>query len=167
MSNEAQRLALRSLLNLLDIEPLEYQHPPLMTCEDADALALVREGTRLKNLFLRDNYGRRHILLITTPERRVDLKRLSQQQAMSRLGFASNERLARYLGIEPGCVSALSLVNAQEGAVELWLDDTLRDAALWQCHPLDNRFTWVLSLPDLMRFWQHLGYQPKWITLCD
>lgn len=93
---------LAALLNKLGIIYQAYQHPPLATCRDADRLELVREGTRLKNLFLRDNYGRQHILLITTANKQIDLKALSKQQGLSRLGFASDSRLQQYLGIKLG-----------------------------------------------------------------
>ncbi|QTL35866.1 prolyl-tRNA synthetase associated domain-containing protein [Pseudoalteromonas viridis] len=156
---------LAELLSSLGITYQSYQHPPLTTCQDADKLALEREGTRLKNLFLRDNYGRQHFLLITTADKQLDLKALSKQQGLSRLGFASDNRLQHYLGIKPGCVSALATVNDPQQQVQLWLDEALCEAALWQCHPFENDKTWVLSLSDLQRFWQHTGHQPVWLTL--
>ncbi|AZZ99386.1 prolyl-tRNA synthetase associated domain-containing protein [Pseudoalteromonas sp. R3] len=156
---------LAALLNKLGIIYQAYQHPPLATCRDADRLELVREGTRLKNLFLRDNYGRQHILLITTANKQIDLKALSKQQGLSRLGFASDSRLQQYLGIKPGCVSALATVNDPRQHVQLWLDENLREAALWQCHPFENDKTWVLSLADLELVWQHTGHQPQWLAL--
>ncbi|ALU43018.1 prolyl-tRNA synthetase associated domain-containing protein [Pseudoalteromonas rubra] len=156
---------LAALLNKLDIIYQAYQHPPLATCQDADKLTLERTGTRLKNLFLRDNYGRQHILLVTIANKQIDLKALSKQQGLSRLGFASDSRLQQYLGIKPGCVSALAVANDPEQHVQLWLDEALSDAVLWQCHPFENDKTWVLSLADLTRFWQHTGHQPVWLTV--
>src|SRR5690554_4274639 len=96
---------LMNQLSRWQITPPMIEHPPLYTCHDADHLLLERPGTRLKNLFLRDNYGRRHALLLTKPDKQVDLKALSKQLAWSRIGFASAERLQRYLGVEPGHVS--------------------------------------------------------------
>ena len=95
----------------LNIQCEKISHPVLHTALEADRLLLERPGTRLKNLFLRDNYGKRHFLLITSPNKQVDLKALSKAQGLSRLGFASNERLAKYLGVKPGCVSMLALLN--------------------------------------------------------
>ncbi|MCO7189227.1 MULTISPECIES: prolyl-tRNA synthetase associated domain-containing protein [unclassified Pseudoalteromonas] len=152
-------------MDRLNISYQAYQHPPLATCQDADRLDLAREGTRLKNLFLRDNYGRQHILLITTASKQIDLKALSKQQGLSRLGFASDSRLQHYLGIKPGCVSALATANDPQQHVQLWLDENLRQAALWQCHPFENDKTWVLSLADLELVWQHTGHQPQWLAL--
>ncbi|BBN80630.1 hypothetical protein PA25_06150 [Pseudoalteromonas sp. A25] len=164
MSNP-QVLQLENVLTKLNIEALQYEHPPLHTCDEADKLQLERAGTRIKNLFLRDNYGRRHVLLLLRAQLKVDLKALSQQQGLSRLGFASNDRLAKYLNIKPGCVSALALLNDTEHQVELWVDRGLWCAQQWQCHPLDNSKTWVLSKPQLQTFWQYTGHTPEVIEI--
>ncbi|OHU97722.1 prolyl-tRNA synthetase associated domain-containing protein [Pseudoalteromonas byunsanensis] len=157
--------SLAKALKELKIEPIQYEHPALHTCDEADKLQLERQGTRIKNLFLRDNYGRRHVLLLLRSYLKVDLKTLSIQQGLSRLGFASDQRLEKYLKIQPGCVSALALFNDSDKQVELWIDSGLWDAKLWQCHPLDNRKTWVLSKPQLLQFWQYTGHKPQVIDV--
>ncbi|GAA4898583.1 prolyl-tRNA synthetase associated domain-containing protein [Ferrimonas pelagia] len=146
-----------SLLDQLSIAYQAYQHPPLHNCQEADRLQLVRTGLRTKNLFLRDNYGKRHFLLITTPDKAVDLKALSKQMSLSRLGFASAERLERYLGVQPGHVSLLALINDPDQAVTLWIDQALWCGESLQCHPLDNTQTWVIAPQDietLLAHWQ-------------
>lgn len=147
------------------INPPLIEHQPLFTCDDADRLLLDRPGTRLKNLFLRDNYGRRHALLLTSPDKQVDLKALSTQLDWSRIGFASAERLQRYLGVEPGHVSVLALVNDTEQAVELWLDQDLIEGDDFHCHPLRNCATVLLSKTDLLHFAEQTGHQPQWLTI--
>lgn len=152
-------------LALWQIRPPLIEHPPLFTCEDADRLLVDRPGTRIKNLFLRDNYGRRHVLLLTRPDKQVDLKALSVQQGLSRLGFASNERLSRYLGVEPGHVSVLALINDVQGEVALWLDEELRAGDDFHCHPLRNTATVLLSRADLLRFAEQTGHLPYWLAV--
>jgi Ala-tRNA(Pro) deacylase len=145
--------------------PPLIEHPPLYTCEDADRLLVERPGTRLKNLFLRDNYGRRHALLLTRSDKQVDLKALSRQVGWSRLGFASADRLQRYLGVEPGHVSVLALVNDHELQVELWLDLELENGDDFHCHPLRNTATVLLSKADLQRFTVRTGHTPLWLPV--
>lgn len=148
------------------ITPPLIEHPPLFTCDEADRLLLDRPGTRLKNLFLRDNYGRRHALLLTTPHKQVDLKALSKQLGWSRIGFASAERLDKYLGVEPGHVSVLALVNdAGHQDVELWLDNDLLEGDDFHCHPLRNTATVLLSKADLAHFAAQTGHTPQWIEV--
>ncbi|MCF2856914.1 prolyl-tRNA synthetase associated domain-containing protein [Pseudoalteromonas sp. SMS1] len=153
------------VLQALGISYLSYEHPPLANCDVAKSIGLQREGVALKNLFLRDNYGKRHFLVITLAEKQLDLKMLSKQQAVSRLGFCSTERLAKYLKVRPGCVSALAICNDESQQVELWLDEVLKDASLWQCHPFENDKTWVLTLKDLQKLWSQTGHQPCWVSL--
>lgn len=147
------------------IRPPLIEHPPLHRCDDADRLLVDRPGTRLKNLFLRDNYGRRHALLLTRPDKQVDLKALSRRVGWSRIGFASPARLQRYLGVAPGHVSVLALVNDGEQQVELWLDEELKDGNDFHCHPLRNTATVLLSRADLLRFAEHTGHGILWLAV--
>ena len=142
----------------------KIDHPALHTAKDADVLLVERPGTRLKNLFLRDNYGKKHFLLITAPERQVDLKALSKEMQLSRLGFASNERLAKYLGVKPGCVSMLALLNDKDNAVQLWIDKAVWQGVLFHCHPFDNTKTWLVTKPDLLKLFEFTNHR---ITLLD
>ena len=152
---------LQEIFNELSIEFVFYEHPALDNCQEADKLNLKRQGQRTKNLFLRDNYGRRHFLLITKPEKSVDLKALSKLQNISRLGFASPERLQKHLAVKPGSVSLLAIVNDQNQNVEIWIDDELSMQEGLQCHPLNNEETWVISGEDIQSFLSYLKHDFK------
>lgn len=152
-------------LEQLNIEYLHYTHPPLETCRDADKYFIERPGKRLKNLFLRDNYGRRHFLLLTAHNRQVDLKQLSRQESIARLGFASSKRLSKHLGVIPGCVSALALMNDAENKVELMVDAEIWNSEAFHCHPLINTETFVLTKDSLLKFLQNTGHSPKIIAV--
>jgi Ala-tRNA(Pro) deacylase len=156
---------LNQCLDKLKINYRRFQHPPLNTCIDADRLGVERPGCRLKHLFLRDNYGRRHFLLITDPYKRVDLKQLSKQQSVARLGMASNERLQRYLSVNPGHLSVLALFQDTRREVQLWIDKDVWSCELFQCHPLINSETYVITKDDLVRFLNYFGYPPKVIEV--
>ena len=149
---------LKQQLSNLNIQFQEYNHPALHTCNDADYLKIERPGTRLKNLFLRDNYGRRHFLLITASDRAVDLKKLTKQLKVSRLGFASEERLQKHLGVKPGCVSFLALMNDTEQAVELLVDSAIWNSDLFHCHPLVNTETLVIPKPGIEKLLEFTGH---------
>ncbi|WP_115719929.1 prolyl-tRNA synthetase associated domain-containing protein [Gallaecimonas mangrovi] len=149
----------KALLAALDITFEQIDHPPLTDCQAADKLGVVRPGQRIKNLFLRDNYGKKHVLLLVPAHKQVDLKALSKQTGLSRLGFASPERLEKYLGVKPGAVSLLALINDRERAVRLWVDEGLWQGDDFQCHPLVSTQTLVISPAGVKRFCQHLGYQ--------
>lgn len=141
-------------------------HPPLADCKQADTLELSRPGVRLKNLFLRDNYGREHFLLITRPNKQVDLKKLSKQLGQSRLGFASTERLWCHLRVKPGCVSMLAVLNNASNSVTVLLDtDIWQSNDLFQCHPFVNDRTWIVTKSQLEQIFSFTGHDVAVISV--
>jgi len=88
-------------------------HPAVFTCEEADRLVPPMEGAKIKNLFVRDKKGRRHFLVVVGYEKNVDLKSLSSIMGLSSLTMASPDRLKRYLGVDPGSVTILAVINDQ------------------------------------------------------
>ena len=96
---------LYNLLSELNIEFEEYEHDAVYTVEEAAALKVDMKGVHTKNLFLRDNKGRKHFLVVAPADKTLALKELSKTIGTKRLGFASPERLQEHLGIEPGAVS--------------------------------------------------------------
>lgn len=157
----ADKNKLVAYLTHLNIDYEVIDHPPLHGSLDADALLVERPGTRLKNLFLRDNEGKNHFLVITAHDKQLDLKALAKYQGLSRLGFASNERLARYLKVAPGCVSMLALMNDKQNNVTVWLDQDIWFGDLFHCHPFENTQTWIMAKSGLERFFVSTGHQPK------
>ncbi len=142
-----------------------HDHAPVFTCEEAYAALPGHEAVQTKNLFMRDKRGRRHILLVTTCEKSVDVKAFAEQADADRLSFASPERMMKYLGVEPGSVTVLGLVNDVDRAVELFIDRDVWDTARWRCHPLVNTATLVLAREDLERFFAHTGHRPHVVSL--
>jgi Ala-tRNA(Pro) deacylase len=142
-----------------------HAHPPVMTVEESERLVPKLPGAKTKNLFLRDKKGARHILVTVPHDLAVDLNALGAALAAGRLGFASPERLARHLGVTPGSVSLLALVNDAAGAVEFVIDRRLWDATAVQAHPLVNDATVVIAHADLERFLAATGHAPRVIDV--
>ncbi len=71
----------------------------------------------------------------------------------------------KYLGVTPGSVTALGLMNDVEHAVEFYVDKVVWEAPEWRCHPLTNAATLVLSRADLERFFAHTGHRPTVVSL--
>jgi Ala-tRNA(Pro) deacylase len=142
-----------------------FDHAPVFTCDEAYAALPGHEAVQTKNIFLRDKRGRRHILLVTTCEKSVDVKRFAERADADHLSFASPERLMKYLGVEPGSVTVLGLVNDTANAVELYVDRDVWNTPMWRCHPLVNSATLVLARTDLERFFAHTRHQPVVVDL--
>lgn len=143
------------------IAAVRHVHPPVMTVEESERLVPKLPGAKTKNLFLRDKKGLRHFLVTVPHHLSVDLNALGAALGTGRLGFASPQRLARYLGITPGSVSLLALINDRDGAVEFVIDRTLWEASAVQAHPLVNDATMVIAHADLERFLAVLGHASR------
>ena len=46
------------------------------------------------------------------------------------------KNMERYLGVTPGSVSVLGLMNDKDGAVQLVIDRDVVDTDYFRCHPL-------------------------------
>jgi Ala-tRNA(Pro) deacylase len=95
----------------------------------------------------------------------VDLNSLGLLLGAGRLGFGSPERLMRYLGVTPGSVSLLALVNDASHAVEFVLDRRLWEADAVQAHPLVNQATMVIPHRQLERFLAATGHTARVIDV--
>jgi Ala-tRNA(Pro) deacylase len=148
-------------LDALGIAHRTVAHPPVFTVEEAKALRGALPGAHIKNLFLR-NKKQEMWLVVALEDRAVDLKRLGDALGAGRLSFGSPERLARHLGVAPGSVTPLALVNDAAHLVRLALDRGI-GSDLVNAHPLVNTMTTALSAPDLMRFFAATGHVPHWL----
>ena len=141
------------------IEYERHDHPPVFTVEDVNRLVPPLPAAKTKSLFLRDNKGLRHFLVIVGGEKRVNLKALPGLLGSSRLRFGSPDRLKRYLGVDPGSVSLFAVVNDLDTAVEVIIDSTLWRAEAFQFHPLVNTSTLVISRNNLKLFLDKTGHE--------
>lgn len=166
-----QYASLRMIMDIyrfLTEHSIEYErvdHPPVFTCEEAEQLVPPMPGADTKNLFVRDKKGRRHFLVVVGYDKAVDLKSLSSALGVSNLSFASSDRLKRYLGIEPGAVSLLAIVNDSETAVEVILDADLWKATVLRCHPLVNTSTLSINRTDIERILEITGHHYTVLTV--
>jgi Ala-tRNA(Pro) deacylase len=155
---------LLAVLDGLAITYVTHHHPPLRTVEDSKAHRGDMPGIHIKNLYLRDR-KKRNFLLVAQEDRVVDLKSLEVKIGCDRLSFGSADRLFEMLGVRPGAVSPLTLINDPAHKVALILDMALRSDAPIYAHPLVNDMTLGITGPALLAFFAHTGHQPHWLDL--
>ncbi len=146
-------------LAALGIATTTHSHPPLRTVEDSKALRGALPGGHCKNLFLKDKKDQLW-LVVALEDARIDLKRLDKAIGSARLSFASAERLWECLGIRPGSVSPLAIVNDTQGRVKVVLQDAMMDHELLNYHPLINDRTTAIHRDDLLRFLRACDHEP-------
>ncbi len=149
---------LYSFLHEHHIRYTRYDHPPVFTCEQARRLVPTMAAAETKNLFVRDRKGRRHFLVVVGYEKSADLAALSDLLGTSRLSLGSPDRLTRFLGVEPGSVTLLALINDPEGQVSIIIDEEVWRHDALRCHPLVNTCTLAIPREDLARFMAATGH---------
>ncbi len=142
-----------------------HDHPAVYTVEEADQLVPDLPGAKTKNLFLRDDKGKRHFLVLVPSDKRVNLKALKGVLGVKRISFGSPERLKKHLGIEPGAVSLLAVYNDSEHKVEVVMDQDLWEADIFLFHPLVNTSTLVIKKRDIERFLDITGHGLKIVKI--
>jgi len=158
------RADLFAYLDSLQIAHTTIEHPPVFTVEEAQQHTHHLPGGHTKNLFLEDKQG--GIWLVTClDEQPVKVNALARLLSAPRFSFGKPERLMEVLGVEPGSVTALALINDTERRVRPVLDTKLLAHELVNCHPLTNTATTTLKSADLVRFMTAQGYTPLEIDL--
>jgi Ala-tRNA(Pro) deacylase len=151
-------------LDALGIEHRTTLHPPVFTVEEAQAHTRHIPGGHCKNLFLKDKKDR--LWLVTClDEQAVELNRLSKLIGAARFSFGRAELLAEVLGVSPGSVTPLAIVNDRDGRVTPVLDSKLLAHDWVNCHPLQNDATTSLRSADLVRFVRDTGHEPVLLDL--
>jgi len=154
--------AICRFLNENGISFQRFDHPPVYTVDDVHRLTPDLPGAKTKNLFLKDNKGKRHFLVVMPADNRVDLKALPEHIDAKRVSFASAKRLMTYLGIEPGSVSLLAVFNdCEQHQVEVFIDSSLWAEDAFQFHPLVNTATLVIPKEGIERFLSATGHDAR------
>ena len=168
-------------LDFLKSNGIEYEifrHPPLPTIEAALTYWKDIQATHCKNLFFRNHKGNRHYLVSFECRKELAIHDLEQKLKQGKLSFASEERMWRCLGLKPGSVSPLGLINDMAlvsannkelfdngHRVKFFIDKDLQNAEKLSFHPCDNTADAVISKEDFLRFLSLWGGEYEWIEV--
>jgi Ala-tRNA(Pro) deacylase len=160
------------MIAMLDTWGIDYSradHVPLRTVEDSKKvqdqfLPSEHGGGHIKNLYLRDN-KKRNILVVAEQDRLIDLKLLHKTLGTGRLSFGSEDRLMQNLGVRPGAVTPLAMINGVKSGVQIYIDKTLQNCKQIYVHPLVNDRTLGLTPEGLNAFFAKIDVTPIWIEL--
>jgi Ala-tRNA(Pro) deacylase len=156
--------AVNERLAALGIAVERHAHPPIATAEEGRGHWEGIDAAHCKNLFLRNQKGDRHYLVILEFTKRADLRAVAAQIGDGKLSFASPERLMAHLGVTPGSVSPFGLINDPDRHVRVFIDRELAAVERISFHPNDNTATYVLAYRDFEAFLRATGHQARLIT---
>lgn len=126
----------KAVYNMKEIEDIEVPYP------EADA----------KNLFVRDDKKRNYYFITVRGDKRVNLKDFRQKNNTRPLSFAYEKDLMDIMGLIPGAVTPLGLLNDKECKVQFFIDEEFKNSPeLIGIHPNDNTATVWLKTEDLIK----------------
>lgn len=138
--------------------PFEWvEHKAVYTIDEMEELGLESMDEIAKNLFLRDQKGKRHFLVVVKGEKQVNLKALGEKLGGVKLSFASEERLEKYLGLKKGSVTPLGVLNDEACAVEVYFDEDFLGMGKIGVHPNENTASVYLATQDLLNIIREHG----------
>ncbi len=155
-----------NLLNSAGIAARVVEHHAVFTVAESTALRDDLPGLHCKNLFLRAAKGCGFFLATLEADRVVSVNALARAAGWPKVRMASAEELLAVLGVTPGSVTPLGLVNAAPGAVQFALDAAIAEGPqpLW-CHPLRNTASVAIAPESLRGFLENLGHPVQVVAL--
>ena len=134
-------------------------HPAVFTVAETAPHRDKMVGHHTKNLFLKDKKGRLW-LISAAQDTVIDLKRAHRAMGSDRLSFGNETLLWETLGVRPGSVTALGLINDPDRRVTFVLDQRLWEADIVNFHPLTNTATTALDQAAFRRVLALLEREP-------
>jgi len=153
------------VLDSLGIEYMRADHPHADTIEACHEIEKVLGHPICKNLFLTNRSKTDHYLLLMPGDKPFKTKYLCRQMGCPRLSFAGPEPMNDLLGLAPGSVSVLGLINDRENAVRLIMDKGVYESEYICCHPCKNTSTLKIRTSDVLE--KVLPYVKHTVTVVD
>ncbi len=155
--------------DLLDSLQINYQrvdHEAAMNMEVCEAIDVALQATICKNLFLCNRQETDFYLLMMPRTKKFKTKDLSKQLGVSRLSFASEIYMEKFLDIMPGSVSVMGLMNDRDHRVQLVIDKDVLAGEYVGCHPCINTSSLRIKTQDLVeKILPAMGHRPIVVQL--
>ncbi|MCT6827487.1 MAG: prolyl-tRNA synthetase associated domain-containing protein [Lactobacillus helsingborgensis] len=155
-------------LHYLDQHGIKYEiveHQAVYNMAEMEKIALPHPEADAKNLFVRDDKKRNYYLLTIKGDKRVNLQQFREENGTRRLSFASPQDLKEKLGLEPGSVTPLGLLNDSEHQISFYLDSYFSQQSRIAVHPNDNTATIWLKPQALIHLIKDLGNPVKVVKM--
>ncbi len=154
------RAVLFAFLDDLGIPHTTLNHRPVFTVEEGADIKAQIVGGHSKNLFLKDKKGV-FFLISALGDTQIRLNQLHKTLGCARLSFGKAEIMEDMLGVTPGSVTALALINDQPPQLRFILDAALMAHDIVNFHPLINDATTSMASADLVKFAKATGHEPQ------
>jgi len=151
-------------LSGLGIEFQTIEHAAMRTVADSKALREGMTGGFSKNLFVRNKKGKMWLVTLCE-DTQIDLRDLGDRIGAGRISFCSEDRLMRFLGVIPGAVTPLAVINDVDLQVTAVVEQRLLDEDPLHFHPCDNTMTTSLNRDGLLVYMADCRHEPLLLDL--
>lgn len=161
------RMDKQQTYDYLSAHGVEYEvteHAAVFNMAELETVELPYPERDAKNLFVRDDKRRNHYLITVMGDKRVDLREFRRANGTRLLSFASADDLMAIMGLIPGAVTPLGLLNDDERRVTLFLDASFVGGIVG-VHPNDNTATVWLQTKDLVRIIEEHGNEVRVVEM--
>ena len=141
------------------IEYERHDHEAVFTVAESEHLYTDIKGVHTKNLFLKNKDASRFFLYIIEGHKRADLKHIAQTVGEKKLFFGSPEEMYEILGVTPGSVSALCVINDINHRAEVLIDKEVWEGRQINAHPNDNIATFTFAHNNFKKIFTETGHQ--------
>ena len=148
-----------------DISFIKHEHQAVFTVPEAKIHCGHIPGTHIKNLFMKDKRTGVFYLVTIPSEKRMRLSEFRKMMKFSKIRFGTSEDLMAYLGLTPGAVSPLGLINNINNDVIFITDLTIWNADQIVAHPNINSESLEIKREDFHRLIQETGNEYKILSL--
>ncbi len=151
----------------LTVHSISYEkteHRAVFTMGELDSVSLPYPEWDAKNLFVRDDKKLNYYLITVKGDKRVDLKELRKKHGLRALSFASADDLSAIMGLQPGSVTPLGILNDKDCRVHFFLDSEF-DGNMIGIHPNDNTATVWIHSNDLLKLILEHGNEAMFVDV--
>lgn len=154
------------LLDKLEIPYKRIDHEAVYTIDACGEIDKILKTEICKNLFLCNGKKTEYYLLLLPGHKKFVTREVCRQLGSTRLSFAKEEDMEKYLGLTPGSVTVMGLMNDQEGKVRLAIDREVAEQPVFACHPCINTSSILLSTQDMIqKFLPAVNHSPVFLDL--
>ena len=142
-----------AVYDMLDSLGVEYEH---IDHEEASTNALCEDIEKVlgvhicKNLFLCDRKKTRFFMLSMRGDKQFVTREFSRSIGAPRLSFAPAEKMLELLGVTPGSVSVMGLMNDKDNEISYYIDENLLKDKYFGCHPCKNTSSLKIKTADIL-----------------
>lgn len=152
-------------LDALGIKYKRYEHSCALTMDDCTDIGADLGAHHCKNLFLCNRQGTDFYIMLIRGDKKFKTAVVSKLLGVSRLSFCTSEQLMDKLGLLPGSVTALGLLNKNARDVTVVVDEDVARFPMVCVHPCVSTASLAISGEDLMKFIRSTGNEIRMVNI--